>query len=117
VLLERGIVVSYETVRRWAIKFGRDCARRLDIWYLDEVFVAIGVKQHWLRLAVDQDGYILDEIVQARRDTKAAKRLLMRLFKKQGCPDPAGLEYPADSHRASGSPPPSLMLIQIKEFL
>ena len=93
-LLERGIVVSYETVRRWAMKFGRDYARRLkrkrasrrDIWHLDEVVVTIGGKQHWLWRAVDQDGYILDEIVQTRRDTKAAKRLLTRLLKKQGCP-------------------------------
>jgi len=93
-LLERGIVVSYETVRRWAMKFGRDYARRLkrkrasrrDIWHLDEVVVTIGGKQHWLWRAVDQDGYILDEIVQTRRDTEAAKRLLTRLLKKQGCP-------------------------------
>jgi len=93
-LLERGIVVSYETVRRWAMKFGRDYARRLkrkrasrrDIWHLDEVVVTIGGKQHWLWRAVDQDGYILDEIVQTRRDTKAASRLLTRLLKKRGCP-------------------------------
>ena len=93
-LLERGIVVSYETVRRWAKKFGRDYPRRLrrkkpsrhDIWHLDEVVVTIGGKKHWLWRAVDRDGYILDEIVQARRDAKAAKRLLRRLLKKQGCP-------------------------------
>ena len=93
-LLERGIVVSYETVRRWAMKFGRDDARRFrrkrpsprDIWHLDEVVVSIGGKKHWLWRAVDQDGYVLDEIVQARRDTKAAGRLLRRLLKKQGCP-------------------------------
>ncbi|QRM34116.1 IS6 family transposase [Microvirga sp. VF16] len=93
-LLERGIVVSYETVRRWALKFGPDYARRLkrktpsrrDIWHLDEVMVTIAGKKHWLWRAVDQDGYVLDEIVQSRRDTKAAKRLLTRLLKKQGCP-------------------------------
>jgi putative transposase len=93
-LLERGIVVSYETVRRWAKKFGRDYARRLkrkrpsrrDIWYLDEVVITISGKKHWLWRAVDQDGYVLDEIVQTRRDTKAARRLLTRLLKKQGCP-------------------------------
>jgi transposase-like protein len=93
-LLERGIVVSYETMRRWAMKFGRDYARRLkrkrarrrDIWRLDEVIVTIGGKQHWLWRAVDQDGYILDEIVQTRRDAEAAKRLLTRLLKKQGWP-------------------------------
>jgi putative transposase len=93
-LLERGVVVSYETVRRWAIKFGPSYARRLrrkspsprDIWHLDEVVITIAGQQRWLWRAVDQDGYVLDEIVQTRRDTKAAKRLLKRLLKKQGCP-------------------------------
>jgi len=93
-LLERGIVVSYETVRRWSMKFGREYARRLrrkkpsrcDLWHLDEVVVTFGGKKHWLWRAVDQDGYILDEIVQTRRDTKAARRLLRRLLKKQGLP-------------------------------
>jgi putative transposase len=93
-LLERGIVVSYETVRRWALKFGPEYARRLkrkrpsrrDIWHLDEVVVTISGQKHWLWRAVDQNGYVLDEIVQTRRDTKAAKRLLRRLLKKQGCP-------------------------------
>jgi putative transposase len=93
-LLERGIFVSYETVRRWALKFGPAYVRRLkrktpsryDIWHLDEVVVTISGQKHWLWRAVDQDGYVLDEIVQTRRDTKAAKRLLMRLLKKQGYP-------------------------------
>lgn len=93
-LLERGIVVSYETVRRWAMKFGRDYARQLrrkkpgprDSWNLDEVVVTIAEKKHWLWRAVDQDGYVIDEIVQTRRDTKAARRLLIRLLRKQGCP-------------------------------
>jgi putative transposase len=93
-LLERGIVVTYETVRRWALKFGPDYARRLkrkapsrqDIWHLEEVVIIIAGQKHWLWRAVDQDGYVLDEIVQSRRDTKAAKRLLKRLLKKQGCP-------------------------------
>ena len=90
-LLERGIVVSYETIRRWGRKFGAAYAKRLrrkapsreDIWHLDEVVVTIGGRKHWLWRAVDQDGYVLDEIVQTRRDTKAAKRLLIRLLKKQ----------------------------------
>jgi putative transposase len=93
-LLERGILVSYETVRRWAMKFGPSYAHRLkrkkpsrrDIWHLDEVVITIAGQKHWLWRAVDQDGYVLDEIVQTRRDTKAAKRLLKRLLKKQGCP-------------------------------
>jgi len=91
-LLERGIVVSYETIRRWGRKHGPDYARRLrrkppssnDVWYLDEVVITIAGKKHWLWRAVDQDGYVLDEIVQTRRNTKAAKRLLTRLLKKQG---------------------------------
>ncbi len=91
-LLERGIVVSYETIRRWGRKFGAAYAKQLrrkkpsqkDIWHLDEVVMSIGGRKHWLWRAVDQDGYVLDEIVQARRDTKAAKRLLVRLLKKQG---------------------------------
>jgi len=93
-LLERGVLVSYETVRRWAIKFGPEYARRLrrktpsprDIWHLDEVVITIADRKHWLWRADDQDGYVLDEIVQSRRDTQAAKRLLRRLLKKQGCP-------------------------------
>jgi putative transposase len=91
-LLERGIVVSYETIRRWGKKFGPDYARRLrrkkpsgnDVWYLDEVVITIAGRKHWLWRAIDQDGQVLDEIVQNRRDTKAAKRLLTRLLKKQG---------------------------------
>jgi putative transposase len=93
-LLERGIVLSYETVRRWALKFGPAYARRLrrkmpsryDIWHLDEVVVTMSGQKHWLWRAVDQDGYVLDEIVHTRRDTKAAKRLLRRLLRKQGGP-------------------------------
>jgi putative transposase len=93
-LLERGIVVSYETIRRRGKKFGPAYARRLrrkqpsphDVWHLDEVVISIAGQKHWLWQAVDQDGYVLDEIVQTRRDTKAAKRLLARLMKQQGGP-------------------------------
>jgi putative transposase len=53
---------------------------------LDEVVISIAGRKHWLWRAVDQDGYVLDEIVQSRRDTKAAKRLLIRLLKKAGMP-------------------------------
>lgn len=91
-LLERGIVVSYETILRWGKKFRPAYARRLrrkpphptDIWHLDEALITIVGKRHWLWRAVDQHGYVLDEIVQTRRDAKAAKRLLTRLMKKQG---------------------------------
>lgn len=91
-LLERGIVVSYETIRRWVRKFGpayakqlrRKTASRRDIWHLDEVVISVAGRKHWLWRAVDQDGYVLDEIVQNRRNAKAARRLLIRLLKKQG---------------------------------
>jgi putative transposase len=108
-LLERGIIVSYETVRRWARKFGLDYARRLkrkrpgrrDIWHLDEVVITIAGQKHWLWRAVDQDGYVLDEIVQTRRDTTAAKRLLKRLLKKQGCPPPRMITDKLGSYAAA----------------
>ena len=81
-LLQRGIDVSYETVRRWVIKFGPAVARSLrqrqnrlgDVWHLDEVAVRISGRKYWLWRAVDQNGIVLDEILQRRRDTKAAKR-------------------------------------------
>ena len=91
-LLERGIDVSYETVRRWTAKFGPQIARTLrrcqrrpgDIWHLDEVVVKISGKTFWLWRAVDQRGVVLDEILQSRRDKRAAKRLLRKLMKRAG---------------------------------
>ena len=91
-MLERGVIVSYETIRRWRRKHGSDYARRLrrkapskdDVLHLNEVVVEINGRRCWLWRAVDQDGYVLDEIVQTRRNTKAARRLLTRLLKKQG---------------------------------
>ena len=90
--LVRGIDVSYDTIRRWIVKFGPTIARGLrrrqsqpgDIWHLDEVVVKIKGRKFWLWRAVDQNGVVLDEILQRRRDKKAAKRLLYRLMKKQG---------------------------------
>jgi putative transposase len=74
-LAERGVVVSYETVRRWCRKFGQSFANCLrcrrprpgDKWYLDEVFIRIQGVQHYLWCAVDQDGVVLDILVQHRR--------------------------------------------------
>ena len=91
-LAARGIDVSHETVRQWARKFGQGFAnqirRRLpcpgDKWHLDEVCLMIRGTKHWLWRAVDQDGVVLDVLVQSRRDKKAAKRLLRKLLKKQG---------------------------------
>src|ERR671939_916670 len=90
-LAARGIVVSHETVRQWARKFGQDFAnqirRRLpctgDKWHLDEVCLRIGGKKHWLWRAVDQSGMVLDVLVQSRRNKGAAKRLLRKLLKRQ----------------------------------
>src|SRR5215207_2044823 len=75
-LAARGILVSHETVRQWALKFGRDFAtqirRRLpapgDKWHLDEVAISIAGKRHWLWRAVDQHGVVLDILVQSRHD-------------------------------------------------
>ena len=82
----------YETIRCWGKKFGPDYACRLhrkkpsgnDVRHLDEMVITIAGRKHWLWRAVDQDGYVLDEIVQNRRNTTAARRLLTRLLKKQG---------------------------------
>jgi putative transposase len=91
ILAARGITVSHETVRQWGLKFGQSFAnqirRRLprarDKWQLDEVMVKIAGVKHWLWRAVDQDGMVLDILVQRRRDENAAKRLLRKLLKKQ----------------------------------
>ena len=91
-LAQRGIVVSYETIRQWCCKFGPSYARRLkrrqghlgDIWYLDEVFVSIQGKQQYLWRAVDQDGDVIDILVQPRRDHRAAERFFRRLLRGQG---------------------------------
>ena len=88
----RGIAVTYETVRRWASKFGQAIARRIrgirlslgDKWHLDEMVVKINGRRRWLWRAVDQHGAVLDVLVQFRRDTRAAKRLMRKLLKKQG---------------------------------
>src|SRR3954464_4190004 len=93
-LAARGITVSHETIRQWALKFGQVFAnqirRRLpqagDKWHLDEVAITIAGKKHGLWRAVDQDGIVLDILVQSRRDKQAAKRLLRRLLRRQGQP-------------------------------
>src|SRR3954462_7795326 len=90
-LAARGIIVSHETVRQWALKFGQAFAnqirRRLpcaaDKWHLDEVVLKIAGKRHWLWRAVEQTGVVLDVLVQRRRDKQAARRLLRKLLKRQ----------------------------------
>src|SRR4028119_705094 len=90
-LAERGIIVSYETVRQWSRKFGQLYANQLrrrrarpgDKWHLDEVFLKINGKRHYLWRAVDQDGNVLDILVQSRRNKAAAKKFFRKLLK--GC--------------------------------
>jgi len=91
-LAERGIEVSYESVRRWVAKFGPIFARELrrrrprpsSQWHLDEMAVQIGGKRLWLWPAVDSEGEVLDLLVQRRRDKAAAEKLMRKLLKKQG---------------------------------
>ena len=91
-LAKRGIIVSYETVRQWCRKFGPEYARNLkrrqgrlgDVWHLDEVFVKIRGQRHYLWRAVDQDGDVIDILVQRFRNAHAAKRFFRKLLKGQG---------------------------------
>jgi|SRR3954447_14503625 putative transposase len=83
ILAARGIIVSYETIREWSLRFGRTYAKTLkrrrpqpgDKWFLDEVFIRIRGRLHYLWRAVDQHGNVLDVLVQSRRSKKAAKGL------------------------------------------
>jgi putative transposase len=91
-MLQRGVIVSYETIRRWCGKFGQAYASSLrrrhpqpgDKWHLDEVFIGINGEQKYLWRAVDADGHVLDILVQGRRDTAAARRFFRKLLKKTG---------------------------------
>ena len=91
-LAERSITVSREAIRLWCIKFGALYARRLkrkhrgygDTFFIDEVFVKINGKQHYLWRAVDQDGEVVDVYLQAKRDGATAKRFFMRLLRNHG---------------------------------
>ncbi|HEY4385104.1 MAG TPA: IS6 family transposase [Ktedonobacteraceae bacterium] len=89
-LAQRGIVVTHETVRQWCLKFGQTYANELrcrrprccDTWHLDEVYLKINGKTQYLWRAVDQDGNVLDILVQSRRNKKAAKRFFRKLLKE-----------------------------------
>ena len=91
-LAERGITVTYEAIRLWCRTFGLNYARRLrrrrgrqgDTWYLDELFVKIQGQQQYLWRAVDEDGDVLDILVQSRRNRRAATRFFRKLLKRQG---------------------------------
>ncbi len=90
-LAQRHITVSYETIRQWCLMFGTDYARTLrrrrgqqgDTWHLDELFVTLNGRQQYLWCAVDQDGDLIDILVQPRRDRRAARRFFRRLLKSQ----------------------------------
>ncbi len=89
-LAERGVIVTYESIRQWCRKFGQTYANGLrrrrprpgDKWHLDEVFISINGVQHYLWRAVDQDGTVLDILVQSRRDAAAARKFFRRLLKR-----------------------------------
>jgi putative transposase len=91
-LAERGLDISYETVRHWFLKFGSKIARNLrhsrptpsDHWHLDEMVIVIRSKKHWLWRAVDNEGEVLDFLVQPRHNAKTAIKLMRKLLKKQG---------------------------------
>jgi transposase-like protein len=91
-LAERGVDVSYETARRWFLKFGLSIAANIrrsrprpsDHWHLDEMVITIRGDQYWRWRAVDNEGEILDFLVQRRRNAKVAKRLMIKLLKKYG---------------------------------
>jgi putative transposase len=88
-MLARGIVVSHETIRQWCAKFGQTYANELrrrrarpgDKWHLDEMFITINGKTHYLWRAVDQHGAVLDIVVTSRGDTNAAMRFFRKLLK------------------------------------
>jgi putative transposase len=88
-LFARGVTVTYETIRQWCRKFGQSYANQLrrrqprpgDKWHLDEVFMTINGKRYYLWRAVDQDGHVLDILVQSRRNKKAAKKFFQKLLK------------------------------------
>ena len=114
-LAERGIEVTYESIRRWVLTFGPQVARRLQArrskphgrWHLDEMCVRVGGKPMYLWRAVGGEGEVLDVLLQAKRDTKAARKLMRKLLKKQGMvPD----EWVTDKNPAYGAALRSLKL-------
>jgi putative transposase len=88
-LLERGVVVTYEAIRKWCGKFGQTYANQLrrrrprpgDKWHMEEVCLTIKGERHYLWRAVDQDGNVLDILVQRRRNKQAAKKFFRKLLK------------------------------------
>ena len=89
-LAERGLAVSYETVRRWVNHFGPMIAADLrkrrpkphTTWHLDEVYLKIDGRMVYLWRAVDAEGEVLDVLVQSKRNKHAALKLMRKLLKK-----------------------------------
>jgi transposase-like protein len=116
-LAERGITVSHESIRRWVLSFGPAIARRLRArrpkphrrWHLDEMFVRIGGRQMYLLRAVDAEGEVLDVLVQAKRDLRAARKLMRKLLKKQGV---APGEWVTDKYPAYGAALRAMKLVR-----
>ena len=93
-MAEKGVVITYESIRRWCLKFGKEFAKKLrvrhagygDQWFLDEVYCKINGQPVYLWRAVDQDGQTIEILVQQKRDSQAAKRFLKKLRKQGTCP-------------------------------
>ena len=93
-LAARGICVTYETVRQWGKKFGKAFSDQIrqrapargDKWHMDEVVISIAGEPYWLGRAVDQNGFVLDVLVQRRRDSRAAQQLMRKLLKSADTP-------------------------------
>src|SRR5215211_5929642 len=107
-LAERGIAVTYESIRRWVLTFCPAIARKLRTnrprphgrWHLDEMVVRIGGKKMYLWRVVDAEGEVLDVLLQAKRDTKAARKLMRKLLKRQGM---APAEWVTDKNPSYGA--------------
>lgn len=108
-LAERGIQVSYESVRRWVGRFGEQFAAELRrrerrvgrIWHLDEIFVRIGGEQKYLWRAVDEHGQVLDTLLQDHRDTDAAERFFRVLLGYADAPPERVVTDRLGSYRAA----------------
>ncbi len=94
-LAARGFIVSYETIRRWCLKFGQTYAKLVkksqgqlgDQWFLDEVFIKINGRPHYLWRAVDQDNNTLEILVQAKRNKRSALKFLRKILKSNPAPN------------------------------
>jgi len=107
-LAERNVIVSYESIRQWCNRFGLDYAKRLrkrrgpggDRWFIDEVTVSIQGRRQYLWRAVDQDGDVLDILLQSRKDKRAAKRFFRKLLKGE---ERTPIELTTDKLRSYGA--------------